>query len=185
MKKCWKYPPCSSKHAFTLFLMFDATQWKVHAVTQTVHQTRCCQYVRPGKSENVSKLILTISERTRCLVVFDNEKLLHKWKIHLYTSIVERQLTDWGEVTTRRDLHGILYSHNDIVWLLIESNCTELEQLINMLMWVARLFHHSVAVAEMLVAAAVVGPTNALLIAFTVNRTFRLFFCLVLDYCTL
>jgi hypothetical protein len=31
--KCWKCPPCSAMHAFTLFLMFDATQWRVSAVT--------------------------------------------------------------------------------------------------------------------------------------------------------
>jgi hypothetical protein len=30
---CWKCPPCSATHAFTIFLMFDATRWKVPVVT--------------------------------------------------------------------------------------------------------------------------------------------------------
>jgi hypothetical protein len=31
--KCWKCPPLSAMHAFTLCLMFDATRWRVSAVT--------------------------------------------------------------------------------------------------------------------------------------------------------
>jgi hypothetical protein len=31
--KCWKYLPRSAMHTFTLFLMFDATRWRVPAVT--------------------------------------------------------------------------------------------------------------------------------------------------------
>jgi hypothetical protein len=31
--KHWKRPPHSAMHAFTLFLMFDATRWRVSAVT--------------------------------------------------------------------------------------------------------------------------------------------------------
>jgi hypothetical protein len=59
--------------------------------------------------------------------VFDNEHSLHLWKRHPCTSTVERQLTDWREqVTTWRDLSGLLYSHSDIVRLLIQSNCIEL-----------------------------------------------------------
>jgi hypothetical protein len=32
---CWKCPPRSAMHAFTLFLMFDATRWIVSAVKCT------------------------------------------------------------------------------------------------------------------------------------------------------
>jgi hypothetical protein len=31
--KCWKCPPRSAMHTFTLFLMSDATRWRVSAVT--------------------------------------------------------------------------------------------------------------------------------------------------------
>jgi hypothetical protein len=83
--------------------------------------------------------------RTRCQAVFDNEHSLHLWKRHPCTSTVERQLTDWREqVTTWRDLRGLLYSHNDIVCLLIQSNCIELQPSISILIWVAWLFDHPV-----------------------------------------
>jgi hypothetical protein len=49
-------------------------------------------------------------------------------KRHPCTSTDERQLTDWREqVTTCRDLRGLLYSHSDIVCFLIQSNCIELQ----------------------------------------------------------
>jgi hypothetical protein len=77
--------------------------------------------------------------------VFDNEHSLHLWERHPCTSTVERQLTDWREqVTTWRDLRGFLYNHSDIVCLLIQSNCIELQQPINILIWVAWLFNHPV-----------------------------------------
>jgi hypothetical protein len=56
-----------------------------------------------------------------------------------------RQLADWRkQVTTWRDLRGLLYSHSDIVCLLIQSNCIELQPSINILIWVAWLFDHPV-----------------------------------------
>jgi hypothetical protein len=62
-------------------------------------------------------------------------------KRHPCTSTVWRQLTDWREqVTTWRDLRGLLYSHSDTVCLLIQSNCIELQLSINILIWVAWLF---------------------------------------------
>jgi hypothetical protein len=60
--ECWKCPPNSAMHAFTLFLMFDAAWWRVSAVTcvtEMVHQTRYCRFVwhrRIGKC--IPKLIL-------------------------------------------------------------------------------------------------------------------------------
>jgi hypothetical protein len=115
-------------------------------VTETVHQTRYCRFVwhrRIGKC--IPKLILASWIRTRCQVVFDNEHSLHLWKRHPCTSIVLRQLTDWREqVTTWRDLRGLLYSHSNIVCLLIQSNCIELQPSINILIWVAWLFDHPV-----------------------------------------
>jgi hypothetical protein len=54
--------------------------------------------------------------------VFDNEHSLHLRKRHCCTTTVSIQLTDWREqVTTWRDLCGLLYSHSDIVRLLIQS----------------------------------------------------------------
>jgi hypothetical protein len=79
----------------------------------------------------------------RCQVVFDNEHSLCMWKRH--PSTVWRQRTDWREqVTTWRDLRGLLYSHSDIVCLLIRSKCIGLQLSINILIWAAWLFDHSV-----------------------------------------
>jgi hypothetical protein len=76
--------------------------------------------------------------------VFDNEHSLHLWKRHPCTSTVWRQLTDWREqVTTWRDLRGLLYSHSDTVRVLIQSSCTELQPS-NILIWVVWLSDHSV-----------------------------------------
>jgi hypothetical protein len=75
--------------------------------------------------------------------VFDNEHSLHLWKRHLCTSTAWIQLTDWRvQVTTWRDLRGLLYSHSDIACLLIHSNCIELQPSINILIWVAWLLDH-------------------------------------------
>jgi hypothetical protein len=66
-------------------------------------------------------------------------------KTHPCTSTIEKQLTDWREqVTSWSGLRGLLCSHNDIVCLLIHSNCIELQPPINILIWVARLFDHPV-----------------------------------------
>jgi hypothetical protein len=56
-----------------------------------------------------------------------------------------RQLTDWHEqVTTWRDLCGLLYNHSDIMCLEIELNCTELQLSTHILIWVAWLFDQPV-----------------------------------------
>jgi hypothetical protein len=119
---------------------------KSSCVKETVHQTRYCRFVwhsRIGKC--IPKLILESLVRTRSEVVFDNEHSLHLLKRHPSTSTVSRQLTDWCEqVTTWRDLRGLLYSHSDIVCLLIQSNCIELQPSINILIWVALLFDQPV-----------------------------------------
>jgi hypothetical protein len=66
-------------------------------------------------------------------------------KRHRCTSTVWRQLTDWREqVTTWRDLRGLLYSHSDTVCLLIQSNYIELQPSINILIWIEWLFYDSV-----------------------------------------
>jgi hypothetical protein len=55
--------------------------------------------------------------------VFDNEQRVKKTSLNLN---VERQLTGWCEqVTTWRDQRGLLYSHSDIVCILIQSICIE------------------------------------------------------------
>jgi hypothetical protein len=114
-------------------------------VKKPVHQTRyfCSVWHRRiGKCN--PKLILGSKARARCQVVFDNDHSLHLWKRHPCTSNIWRQLTDWREqVTTWSDLRGLLYSHSDIVCLLIQSNCSELLPSINILIWVTWLFSHS------------------------------------------
>jgi hypothetical protein len=77
--------------------------------------------------------------------VFDNEHSLHLWERHPCISTIWRQLTDWSEqVTTWRDLRGLLCSHSDIVCLLIQSNCIESQPSTNILIWIAWLFDHPV-----------------------------------------
>jgi hypothetical protein len=77
--------------------------------------------------------------------VFDSEHMLHLCKGHPCTLTVWRQLTDWHEeVTTWRDLRGVLHSHSNIVCLLIQLNYIEFQPLINNLIWVAWLFDHPV-----------------------------------------
>jgi hypothetical protein len=119
---------------------------KSSCVTETVHQTRYCRFVSHRRIEKcISKLILASSLIKWCQIVFHNEHTLHLWKKHPCTWTVERKLTDWGEqVTTWRGLRGLLYSHSNNVCLLIQSNCIEMQPSVNILLWVAWLFDHSV-----------------------------------------
>jgi hypothetical protein len=79
-------------------------------VTETVHQTRYCKFVWHRRIEKCIPKLFLASQ-----VVVGNEHSLHLWKRHPCTSNVERQLTDWREqVTTWRDLHGLLYSNSDM-----------------------------------------------------------------------
>jgi hypothetical protein len=54
--KCWKCPPLSAMQAFTFFLMSDATRWRLSAVTETVYQTRYCQFVWHKRSKKTGKI---------------------------------------------------------------------------------------------------------------------------------
>jgi hypothetical protein len=47
-----------------------------------------------------------------------------------------------AQVTTRRDLRGLLYSLSDIVGLLVQSNCTKLQPLINILIWLSFILYY-------------------------------------------
>lgn len=50
--------------------------------------------------------------------MLDSRQSLHLWKRHFCSSTVWRQQTDWREqITTRRDLSWLLYSHNDIAFV--------------------------------------------------------------------
>jgi hypothetical protein len=72
--------------------------------------------------------------------------LAKKTSLH---STVWRHLTYWREqVTIWRDPRGLLYSHSDIVCLLIQSNCNELQPSINILIWAGWLFDHPVFVGN-------------------------------------
>jgi hypothetical protein len=119
---------------------------KSFCVIETAHQTIHWRFVwhrRVGKC--IPKLILASYVRTRRQVVFDNEHSLHLWKRHPCTSNAWRQLLDWREqVTTWRDVGGLLYRHNNIVCSLIQSNCIELQPSITILIWVAWLLDQAV-----------------------------------------
>jgi hypothetical protein len=118
---------------------------KSSCFSETVHQTRYCRFVwhrRIGKC--IPLFILASQVRTRCQVVFDNEHSLRLWKRHPCTSTVKRQVMDWREQVTWRDLRGLLYSHSDILFLLIQSNFIELQPSINILIWVLWLVDYSV-----------------------------------------
>jgi hypothetical protein len=68
-------------HGFTLFLILDATRWRVSEVTATVKSEELlsiCLYKRIGKC--ILTLILASEVRTRCQVVFNNEHSLHLWQ---------------------------------------------------------------------------------------------------------
>jgi hypothetical protein len=49
----WKCPPRSAMRAFKRFLMFDASLWRVSALTETVHQTRY-KFFGTGELGNIS-----------------------------------------------------------------------------------------------------------------------------------
>jgi hypothetical protein len=115
---------------FSSCLMKPCEEFLCHGNGSPDEILSICSHRRIGKC--IPKLILTGWIRTRCQVVFDNEHSLHLWKRHPCTSTVWRQLTVWRkQVTKWRDLRGLLYSHSDIVCLLIQSNCTELQPSIN------------------------------------------------------
>jgi hypothetical protein len=98
--------------------------------------------------------------------------LVKKTSLHL---TVWRQLTDWREqVTTWRDLRGLLYSHSDIVCLLIQSNCITLQTSINVWIWVAWLFDDPVQV--ILFSQRTVGNSDfeiKKILNFEMERTWR------------
>jgi hypothetical protein len=76
--------------------------------------------------------------------MIDTEHSLHLWKKHTCTSTAERQLPNWqNQVRTWSYLRGQLYSQN-ILCLLIQSHCTELQSWINILMLTTRIFDHPV-----------------------------------------
>jgi hypothetical protein len=131
-------------HSFNFFPYVWWNPVKSFCVMETVYQTRYCRFVwhrRVGKC--IPKLILASKVRTRCQVVFFNEHSLVKK--HPYTSTVWWQLRD-GLAGAGYNLtwRGLLYSHSDIACLLIQSNCTELQPSINILIWVVWIFDHSV-----------------------------------------
>jgi hypothetical protein len=139
-----------SMHAFTPFLMCDATceEFLCHG-NGSPDKILSIFFWHRRIGKCISKLILASYVRTRCQVVFNNEHSLHLWKRHPCTSTIERQLTDWSEqVTTWRDLRALLYSHSDIVCLLIQTNCIELQPSINILIWVTWFFDHPVLISH-------------------------------------
>jgi hypothetical protein len=125
-----------------LVLIFNATQWRVFAVMETVRQTRCLAqeiWEMYPWTHSASEV------RICCHVVYDNIHSLHLWKRHPCTSPVWRQLMDWcRQVTTWYDLRGLLCGCSSIACLLIQSKCIELQPSVNILIWVMWLFNYPV-----------------------------------------
>jgi hypothetical protein len=113
---------------------------------EVVHQARHCLFVCQKRIwKSIPKLIPTSEVRTRCQVVFSNEHSLHLWERHPCTSTVERQLKDWCKLLrTWCDLHGLLYSPSNIVYLLIQLNCTEMQPWRDIFTRVMWFFNHPV-----------------------------------------
>jgi hypothetical protein len=122
-------------HAFIVCLMPDATQWRSFC-SDWRRFTRWDTVDLLGAEESVTVYLNSFCQVSRrCQAVFDSEHSLHLWKRRAYTSTVERQLSDWRvQVTTWRDLRGLLYSHWDIAFIN-RINCTELQPSINVLIW--------------------------------------------------
>jgi hypothetical protein len=141
--KCWKYPSLSVMYAFTLFLVFDATRWRVSVSQKRFTRRDIVDLFGTGESGNVF-LNSFWQVRTRCQVVFDNEHSLHLWKRYPCTSTVWKTTDGLARAGCNMTWPAwTLVSHSDIVCLLIQSNCIELQPSINVLIWVAWLFDHS------------------------------------------
>jgi hypothetical protein len=132
--KWWKCAPLPATRVFTLFLMYDANWWRVFTVTPfTMRDTvdffeqdsqETCPWIHSGKL-NKNKMPSSVAQ-WKLLATVKNTSL------HLTLS---RQLTDWRkQVTTWRYLRGLLLSDRDIVCLLIQLNCNELQPSKNILM---------------------------------------------------
>jgi hypothetical protein len=86
----------------------------VHRIERCMHSLFSSCLMQPSEEFLQWRLKCT----AQYFVVLKSEHSLHLWKRHPCTSTVWRQLTDWRkQVTTWRDLHGLLYSHGNIVFI--------------------------------------------------------------------
>jgi hypothetical protein len=116
---------------------------KSSCVMETVHQTIYCQFVwhrRTGKC--IPKPILATKSRN------EMPRSVRQWTLIALVKKTSSHFnclkTTDGLAQAGYDLRGFLYSHSDIVCLLIQSNFTELQPSINILIWVAWIFDHPV-----------------------------------------
>jgi hypothetical protein len=132
-------------HAFTLFLMFDATQWRVPMSQKRFTRRDTVDLFAQENREmypfshfgKFRKNEMPGSVRQWTLVALVRKTSLHFdcWKT---TDGLERAGYNIY------DLRGLLYSHSGIVCLLIQSNCIELQPSTKILIWVAWLSDHPV-----------------------------------------
>jgi hypothetical protein len=132
--KCWKCPPRSAMHSFTLLLVFAAKERFLSCKLPVSRKRFTRRYT-------VESICLTQENGNVSLKAFwqlsttEMPASVRQWtpvalvkKTSLHTSTAERQLTDWRErLTTWRDVRGLLKIHSDNVCLLTQSNCTELQ----------------------------------------------------------
>jgi hypothetical protein len=112
-------------------------------VTEKVHHTRYRRSVwhwRIGKC--IRKLILASYVRTKCQVVLDIE---HACTCEKEITALQLLKDNWRTVASRLQREVTRMGCcivSDMVCSLIQSNCTELQPTINILLWVAWLFDH-------------------------------------------
>jgi hypothetical protein len=141
--KCWKCPPCSvlslntegqPEHFLSCTLPMSwtwFTRWDIVSLFGT------------GELGNVSLNPFWQSKNEMPGSVWQWTLVALVRKKHPCTSTIERHMMDWHkQVTTWRALMGSCIVN--VVCLLIESNCIELQPSINILICVVWLFDHSV-----------------------------------------
>jgi hypothetical protein len=125
MLKCWKCPPRSAMHAITIFLMFDATRWRV----------------------SVSRKRFTRRDIVDLFGTEESGGSVRRWTLVLVKK-TSLHFDSWGTTNGLAriwcDLIGLLYSHSDTVCLLIQSNCIELQPSVNILIRAVWFFDHYV-----------------------------------------
>jgi hypothetical protein len=135
-----KFPPHSAMHTFTIYLIFNATRWRVPAVTGNgspyeilpIYLAQENQEMYPKThSGKLSKNKMPGSVQQWILVALVKNTSLH------FDCLKTTDGLAWAG-------YKITHIHSDIVCLLIQSNCIELQRSINILIWVAWLFSHSV-----------------------------------------
>jgi hypothetical protein len=137
--KCWKCPSHFAMHAFTLFLMFDATWWSVLVSRKQYTRRYIVGLFGTGESGNVSQNSSGMLSKNEMLGSF------RQWTLFAFVKNTFLHFDCWkttdglaraGYMTWR----GLTV----ILCVLIQSKCIDLQPSINILIWVAWLFDHHV-----------------------------------------